>query len=162
MALGVGGFSSVEAERSVRVAVVGDEAAYLGIPDRTLRCGKSQNALFYNQFPETVTDGEIEVTVGSGDLVVKRGDDFVEYHDEFTIDIEENITAGEGMRIHLKPTNGSANSITTDIEVSGPGFDASTTAARSVDCEKQPVRAGGGPPEGADESADDGEGGDAD
>ncbi|GAB6860297.1 hypothetical protein ACFQL0_12855 [Haloplanus litoreus] len=145
MALGVGSYSSASADRSVSVAVVEDEEAYIGIPDSTLRCGRGQNALFYNRFPAPVTDGHVEVTVGDGDLVVKRDDGFVEYYagQEFTVPIDENVTAGERFRLHLKPTNESAESITARIEVRGTGFSVSTTATRDVSCEKQVDRSSG-------------------
>jgi hypothetical protein len=139
MALGVGSYSSVSADRSVSVAVVENEDAYLGVPDSTLRCGRGQNALFYNRLPAPVTGGHVRVTVGSGDLVVKDGGEFVEYGpgEEFTVDVTDNVTAGERFRIHLKPTNGSARSITTHVDVRGPGISVTTSAERSVACERQ-------------------------
>ena len=160
-ALGVGSYSSVSADRSVSVAVVEDEDAYIGVPDSTLRCGRGQNALFYNRFPAPVTDGHVRVTVGRGDLVVKHDGEFVEYYpgEEFTVDVEDNVTAGERFRLHLKPTNDSARSITTHVDVSGPGFSVTTTAERTVACERRVGGPGGGPSAAASTNGSDGDGG---
>lgn len=138
MALGVGSYSSVSAERSVSVSVVPSEEAYLGVPSTPLSCGNGvNNVLFVNQFSAPITDGHVDVTVNGGDLLVKRGNSFREYGngDEFTMSVDENVTPGRGYGLHLKPINDSADSIALEIEVSGSGFDVSTTSVRSVSCE---------------------------
>jgi hypothetical protein len=150
MALGVGGYSSASAERSVSVSVVDDESAYLGVPGGTLHCGR--NTIFYNQFPEPVTGGHVGVTPNGDHLVLRHDGDFVEAHEdqEVRIPIEEDISAGKQFRIQLKPINDSAHSVTIDIELNGSSFSVSTTETRYVACEKRgtgpPADQGHGPP----------------
>ena len=151
MALGVGSYSSVSADRSVSVSVVGDKSAYLGVRGGTLHCG--DNAVFHNQFSEPVTGGYVGVTPVGDDLVVRHDGDFVEAHEgeETTIPIGENVSPGKPFKIQLKPINNSADSVTLDIEVNGSGFSVSTTQSRYVDCQKQSSAQstdwGTGPPE---------------
>jgi|GEM_PF-6728329 len=136
LSVSVGGFSSVSAERGVSVTVVENEDAFLGVPESELSCGNS-NRLFYNRFSEPVTDGRVEVTPREGELKVKRDSGFETYNQPFTLYVTGNVTPGEGFPFHITPVNESATEVEMDIDVSGPGFDISTTSERGVSCEKR-------------------------
>ena len=141
MALGVGSYSSVSAERSVSVTVVDDESAYLGVPGGTLQCEHEHNTLFYNQFPEPVTGGHVNITPKDGDLTIRHDGRVYDAHrgQEITLRVEEKVISGGQFEVQLRRVGGSADSVTVDIEVSGPTFNVSTTETRGVDCEKQTV-----------------------
>jgi hypothetical protein len=74
MALGVGSYGSMSAERSVNVSVVPSESAYLGVTDE-LRCGTSGTDLIRNQFGPNVTIEHIEIEVTAVDGYVRVGAD---------------------------------------------------------------------------------------
>ncbi|AXG07293.1 hypothetical protein DU500_13145 [Haloplanus rubicundus] len=77
MALGVGSYSSVSAERSVSVSVVPPEEAYLGF-DENLRCGPGNSAgvgngqpFLHNQFAADIDDIKLRVTALGGYVRVR-------------------------------------------------------------------------------------------
>jgi uncharacterized membrane protein YdfJ with MMPL/SSD domain len=80
MALGVGSYSSVSAERSVSVSVVPPEEAYLGFDDR-LRCGPGNSAgagngqaFLHNQFAADIDDIEVRITALGGYVRVRAAE----------------------------------------------------------------------------------------
>ena len=119
MALGVGSYSSVSADRNVTVAVVADEDAYLAFGEE-LQCGMGNghgdNQQFIrNQFPENTTIEHIEVEVGvprgaNGALRVRKGErgnsgGFVSLSEgrSTTFTYEASYGAGEAARIQVVP-----------------------------------------------------------
>lgn len=74
MALGVGSYGSMSAERSVNVSVAPPEEAYLGVADE-LRCGTDGTDLVRNQFGSNTTIERIEVDVTAVDGYVRVGAD---------------------------------------------------------------------------------------
>jgi hypothetical protein len=127
LALGVGGYSAVSADRTVDVAVVEDEAAYLGVEVTGFdRCGTQALLELRNQFRGDVIL-DVTVAVVDADELAVRG-----LHGPGTLDSGESGTVTG----NLTPAGGPADdrSITLRIDATGEGVDATLTRTYPVEC----------------------------
>jgi len=136
LVLGAAGFTTVEANRTVDVAVVDDDEAYLGIPD-TVSCDDNNQAVVTNRFATSV-DIKAEIAVPAEDEDSIRVNDR-EISDGETTEISEDaIGPGEAMRVDFKPkvVNNSTRAPDTItigvVEARGDGIEA-TVDEREVD-----------------------------
>ncbi|WP_251343380.1 hypothetical protein [Haloplanus halophilus] len=131
MALGVGGYSSVTADRSVNVAVADDGNAFLSIPGGEIRCTGGESVLLYNRFAGAVTGGTVEVDAVGGDIETRGYDD----EESFTVEVG-TVDPGAPITFQPRETNGSAHTLELDVDIEGEGFSVSTNASRTIACEK--------------------------
>ena len=146
---GTGGFSAMSAERTVDVAVVDDDSAYLRIAnDDPLQCGSPpENAVVQNQIGMPLTtveisvavpsdeDGEIRVgTNGGGQTSTLAPGE----HKRLTFDDE--YRSGDGPVVTIEPVDGTTPEVVEIgvIEVSGDGMSISVAERTfTVDCATQ-------------------------
>ena len=96
LVLGAAGFTTVEANRTVDVAVVDDDEAYIGIPEE-VTLGTEPQPIATNRFATDVNiTAKIAVPVGQdGDIVVEQET----LKPESTAVIERNVDSGERMEV---------------------------------------------------------------
>jgi hypothetical protein len=141
MALGVGSYSSVSAERSVSVSVVPPEEAYLGFDD-DLQCGMGGNnqAFVRNQFAgnTTIEYVTVEITAENGYVRVGTGGPATQLSPGASthLTFEGPYEPGEAASIQVKPPHGNvtgADELSVElIEARGSGVRI-TEASRTYD-----------------------------
>lgn len=96
LVLGAAGFTTVEANRTVDVAVVDDDEAYIGIPEEVTP-GTEPQPIATNRFATDVEiTAKIAVPAGQGgDIVVERKT----LESGSTAVIERNVDSGERMEV---------------------------------------------------------------
>lgn len=168
MALGVGSYSSVSAERSVSVSVVPPEEAYLGFGD-DLQCGAGggvgdNDQFIKNQFSGNTTIEHIEVRVtavdGYVEVGVKGSGSTTPLWDgkSTVLTFDGPYEPGDAAGVHLKPAAQGSNITGADhlkvelVEAAGPSVHVTETSLRyDIHC---PDRDDGK----ADKNEDDGDG----
>jgi hypothetical protein len=147
MALGVGSYSSVSAERSASVSVVEADEAYLAFADG-LQCGAGggvgdNDEFVKNQFAgnTTIEYVEVEVTAKGGSVRVGTGGPATQLSQGASthLTFEGPYEPGEAAGIQVKPPNGNvsgADGLAVElVEASGPGVDvAETSLTYEVSC----------------------------
>ena len=146
---GTGGFSAMSAERTVDVAVVDDDSAYLRIAtDDPLQCGSPpNNAVVQNQIGMPLTTVEISVAVPSDeDGEIRVGTDgggqttTLAPGERTRLTFDDEYRSGDGPVVTVEPVDGTTPAVVEVgvSEASGDGMSISV-AERSfdVDCARQ-------------------------
>lgn len=150
MSFGVGGYSSVEADRNVSVSVVEDEDAYLAFDD-DLQCG-SNNVLVRNQFVgnTTIDRIEVDVTAIGGYVRVGTGGPSTQLGpgDSTRLTFLGPYEPGDAVRMQVKPPTGNvsgADSLNVELlEATGTGVSVSgATHSYVVNCPGGPSKSAG-------------------
>jgi len=158
LAVSSGGFTSVSADRTTKVAVVDDEHAYLGIADK-LQCGAGngigQNRnVVVNRFPGTTLDA---VTVRaaipngeSGELRIgPRGStEQIGAGESTEFELDGPLTSGESATVQVKPPTGTVSATDTlvfeHVHASGTGIEVAVDDRTvDVDCPAGTDKGGG-------------------
>ncbi|WP_435067013.1 hypothetical protein [Haloplanus sp. C73] len=151
MSFGVGGYSSVDADRNVSVSVVEDEDAYLAFDD-SLGCGVGNNVLVRNQFVGNTTIERIEVdvtAVGGYVRVGVRGPGTqLAPGDSTQLTFLGPYEPGDAARMQVKPPTGNvsgADSLNIELlEATGQGVSVSVaTQSYVVNCPGGPSKSTG-------------------
>jgi hypothetical protein len=139
---GAGGFTSARLDRGVSVAVVGDDAAYVGVesPDRTLVNGMNREVplvTLTNRFDAPLDEVRVSVADDDGQPPTVR-----------TVEPLDRLPSGESVTVDAAVVceDGPARSeaVTVQVEAAGEGVSVALNRTLTLECTGAPNRGEGG------------------